>query len=414
MSKIDELIQELCPDGVEYKELGAVEDSGIIKLGRGNVISKTDIVGSPGDFPVYSSSAAGSGEFGRYGKYMFDDERITWSIDGGGRFFYRTAHKYSVTNVSGWLKVIKIDILDIKFLYYVLTDIWKTKAYDYTKKAHPSIIRKEYIIPIPPLPIQQEIVRILDNFTKLEAELEAELEARKKQYDYYRNQLLSPIEKDGKWYMNGNEVELKPLGDLIISLKTGLNPRKNFMLNPPDATNYYVTVRELSGNEITFYDKTDRIDNTALALINNRSNLDKGDVLFSGTGTIGRTALVKEKPKNWNIKEGVYTIKPDQSKIVSMYLLYSLNSQFAQKQISNKTVGSPVCSIPMADLKRILIAVPPLDDQERCAAILSKFDALSNDIAIGLPAEIAARRKQYEYYRGKLLRFKNITDRAEA
>ena len=100
MSRIDELIQELCPDGVMYSELGVIEDTGIIKLGRGNVISKKDIAEYPGDYPVYSSSASGSGEFGRYGKYMFDDERITWSIDGGGRFFFRHANKYSVTNIS--------------------------------------------------------------------------------------------------------------------------------------------------------------------------------------------------------------------------------------------------------------------------------------------------------------------------
>lgn len=214
MSRIDELIQELCPDGVMYSELGVIEDTGIIKLGRGNVISKKDIAEYPGDYPVYSSSASGSGEFGRYGKYMFDDERITWSIDGGGRFFFRPANKYSVTNVSGWMKVIKNDVLNSQFLFYVLSDLWKNKAYDYTKKAHPSVIRNEYIVPIPPIPIQQEIVSILDNFTRLEAELEAELEARKKQYEYYRNQLLSPIEKDGKWYMNGNEAAYCQLSDL--------------------------------------------------------------------------------------------------------------------------------------------------------------------------------------------------------
>ena len=82
-----------------------LEMEGIVTLGRGQIISKDDILSCPGNYPVYSSSATGNGEFGRYGKFMFDDERITWSIDGGGRLFYREPHKYSVTNVCGWIKV---------------------------------------------------------------------------------------------------------------------------------------------------------------------------------------------------------------------------------------------------------------------------------------------------------------------
>lgn len=201
------------------------------------------------------------------------------------------------------------------------------------------------------------------------------------------------------------KVDIKPLKELIISLKTGLNPRKNFVLNPPDAINNYVTVRELSGMDITIYEKTDKVDDDALLLINNRSNLEKGDILFSGTGTIGRTALVKENPTNWNIKEGVYTIKPKKNMILSKYLIFSLNSQYSMKQVNDKTVGSPVCSIPMAELKKIFIPLPPLEEQERIVDILDRFDALVNDISIGLPAEIEARRKQYEYYRNKLLSF---------
>ena len=191
MSKTDELIQKYCSDGVEFKMLGDLEDSGIVKLGRGNVISKKDIADKPGEYPIYSSSASGVGEFGRYSKYMFDDERLSWSVDGGGRFFYRPAHKYSVTNVSGWLKVLQPDVLNTRYLFHILDSAWSTKKFDYIKKAHPSVIRNEYTIPIPPLEVQKEIVKILDTFTQLEAELTAELAARKAQYEYYRNQLLT-------------------------------------------------------------------------------------------------------------------------------------------------------------------------------------------------------------------------------
>ncbi len=150
-----------------------------------------------------------------------------------------------------------------------------------------------------------------------------------------------------------NGVEFKELGEIIISLKTGLNPRKNFVLNTAKAMNYYVTVRELNGINVAFHDKTDRVNDEALKLINNRSNLEIGDVLFSGTGTIGRTALVQREPKNWNIKEGVYVIKPKKELIFSKFLLFFLNSGQAKQQIDNKIVGSPVRSIPMAELKKV-------------------------------------------------------------
>lgn len=189
MTKIVELLEQLCPNGVKYLKLGELEDTGRIRLGRGNVISKQDIQNNPGHYPVYSSAATNNGMIGRYGKYMFDDERISWSIDGGGKFFYRNDEKYSITNVGGWLKVIDSGI-STRYLYHVLSNAWSRKTFDYTHKAHPSVIRDEYIVPIPPLPVQEEVVRILDKFTLLEAELEAELSARRKQYEFYREQLL--------------------------------------------------------------------------------------------------------------------------------------------------------------------------------------------------------------------------------
>ncbi|MBI2047889.1 MAG: restriction endonuclease subunit S [Parcubacteria group bacterium] len=148
------------------KKLGDLEDTDIIKLGRGNVISKNDIEETPGDYPIYSSSQQNEGEFGRYGKFMFDEELITWSVDGGGQFFYRPEHKYSVTNVCGWLRVLKSEILNCKFLYYTLYFAHKKLNFDYTFKAHPSVIRKMYKIPLPPLQIQKQIVERLDKIVE--------------------------------------------------------------------------------------------------------------------------------------------------------------------------------------------------------------------------------------------------------
>ena len=133
----------------------------MISLGRGQIISKDEINQFPGDYPVYSSSASETGEFGRYGKYMFDDERITWSIDGGGKMFYRNKHKYSVTNVCGWLKVDTPKLL-AKYVYYCLFYQWSFRQFDYQYKAHPSVIKEIYDIPIIDVAEQKVIIETLD------------------------------------------------------------------------------------------------------------------------------------------------------------------------------------------------------------------------------------------------------------
>ena len=144
-----------------------LEESGDITLGRGQVISKKDLVADPGIYPVYSSSAQGKGEFGQYGKFMFNEELISWSVDGGGRFFYRPKHKFSVTNVSGWLRVNSPQKINARYLYRVLDAEWQLKSFDYVAKAHPSVIREIYKIPLPPLDVQEQIVAEIDQHQKV-------------------------------------------------------------------------------------------------------------------------------------------------------------------------------------------------------------------------------------------------------
>ena len=193
---------------------------------------------------------------------------------------------------------------------------------------------------------------------------------------------------------------------MILSLNTGLNPRQFFRLNTDDAENYYITIREIHGGRIVPSEKTDRINDEALCLCNNRSNLEVGDVLFSGTRTIGETAVITEEPSNWNIKEGVYTIKPDQTRIVPQFLRYLLTSEQMKTAYMKKVAGGTVKSIPMAEMRKLLIPVPSIDEQKRIVLLLSRFDTLCNDLKEGLPAEIEARQRQYEYYRDRLLTFK--------
>lgn len=215
---------------------------------------------------------------------------------------------------------------------------------------------------------------------------------------------LSYLEK----LLDGVEVEWKMLGEVIHSLKTGLNPRQNFSLNTLDAQGYYVTVREIQNGKVVFLDKTDRVNDRALKIINGRSNLEAGDILFSGTGTVGRIAVIEENPINWNIKEGVYTIKPIKKKIAPRFLSYLLQSSKIVKDYSKKIVGNPVISLPMGDLKKLLIPIPCPDNPEKSLAIqseivriLDKFTALTAE----LTAELTMRKKQYNYYRDQLLCF---------
>jgi len=412
MSELSYLEKLLDGAEVEWKTLGDVST-----LKRGRVMSKDYLVENAGSFPVYSSQTARNGIIGQIDTFDFDGEYISWTTDGAnaGTVFYRT-DKFSITNVCGLIKINDKSKLNCKFLFYLLSI--KAKKHVYAGMGNPKLMShqvEKVPVPIPcpnnpkkSLAIQGEIVRILDVFASLTAELTAELNMRKKQYNYYRDRMLTF--KDG-------EVEWLPLGGVIESLKTGLNPRKNFTLSTSDAKGYYVTVREIQNGEIVFLDKTDRVNGEALKLINNRSNLEAGDILFSGTGTVGRISVIKENPKNWNIKEGVYVIKPSHGIINSKYIAHLLNSQKIIQEYSRKIVGSPVISLPMSELKKLQIPIPcpnnpekSLAEQSRIVSILDKFDALTNSISEGLPREISLRQKQYEYYRDQLLSFPKSLD----
>ncbi len=289
-------------------------------------------------------------------------------------------------------------------------------------------------VPIPPLEIQQEIVKILDAFTELNTELNTELKARKKQYEYYQNMLLdfngiNQNHKDAKERLAQKTypkrlktllqtlapkgVEFRKLGDIILSLKTGLNPRKFFKLNTPNANNYYVTVRELEEHTIKFTHQTDRIDDNALSLCLKRSNLEKDDILFSGTGTIGKVSIIKENPNNWAIKEGIYSIKPNKKIVFPRFLMFCFENLNIQNDIKSKSFGGIVKSISMNDLQQITIPIPPLEIQQEIVKILDQFSLLTTDLLAGIPAEIKARKKQYEYYREKLLTFKPLNPNKE-
>ena len=394
MNKIEKLIQELCPEGVNIRLLGDLEDSGVLKLGRGNVISKSDLASTPGDFPVYSSSAAGEGEFGRYGKFMFEDERITWSVDGGGRFFYRPPHKYSVTNVSGWLKVLDPKALSTKYLAHVLFHLWSTKTYNYIVKAHPSVIRQDYSIPVPPIQVQQEIVSILDKFTALEAELGAELEARGRQSEHLRSELVSAF--------SGSGVETVKFGE-VASIVRGASPRPiQSHLTTEDNGVSWIKIGDVDPSEkyITKTAQMIKPDSVKLS-----RQVKPGDFVLSNSMSFGRPYISKI---NGCIHDGWLAISDFQERLDSDYLYHLLRSDFIQDELRKRASNGTVSNLNAEIVKALELPLPPLEKQTELAARLDSFEALIGSKSQGLPGEIQARRKQYEYYRNKLLTFKEL------
>ena len=193
-------------------------------------------------------------------------------------------------------------------------------------------------------------------------------------------------------------VERKPLYSIVRSISTGLNPRQNFVLNEDKANYYYVTVKEITTNKVIFSDSTDKITEAAKRIINNRSKLAIGDILFSGIGTIGKVAYVDIPTNNWDCSESVFLIKPNET-VKGKYLSYILSSDVAKQQYEKGSAGAIMKGVRKSTLENLLIPLPSLSEQERIVGILDTFTSSIEN----LKAQISLRRKQYEHYRDKLL-----------
>ena len=279
--------------------------------------------------------------------------------------------------------------ISVKFLYYVL----KNNAQYFREAASkmgslPQIslaVTEDFKIPIPPIEIQSEIVRILDTFTALTTELTekltAELAARKKQYEYYRDLLLT-----------FDSVEFKPLGEIAKYSSERISAQNL-------TENNYVGVDNLLSN------KRGKIFSSHLP---NKGNFAK---FFSEDILIGNIRPYLKKIWFADCEGGasgdVLTIQVENKNIVRpKFLFYFLSSDNFFYRFNNSVKGG---KMPRGDKNFVMkyeIPVPPIEEQERIVKILDRFDKLCNDISEGLPAEISARKKQYEYYRDKLLTFK--------
>ena len=370
MNRIEKLIAELCPNGVEWKKLGEV--CGLITTGKLNA----NVMEENGIYPFFTCDERPY----RINTYAFDLEAILISGNGskvGHLNYYKGKfNAYQRTYVLGLFS----ELIRPMFLFHFLKGHLKNYIFINSRKGSVPYITlpmlQNFPIPIPPLPIQEEIVKILDTFTELEAELQAELEARKKQYEYYRNKLLTPVEHNGRWYLNGKEVEWKKLGEVCGLITTG-----KLNANAMEENGIYPF--------FTCDEKPYRINTYAF---------DLEAILISGNGSkVGHLNYYKGK---FNAYQRTYVLGLFSELIRPMFLFHFLKGHLKNYIFKNSRKGSvPYITLPM--LQNFPIPIPPLPIQEEIVKILDTFTALEAE----LEAELEARRKQYEYYRNKLLQF---------
>ena len=191
--------------------------------------------------------------------------------------------------------------------------------------------------------------------------------------------------------------------DIVVFARTGLNPRKNFVLG--NGTNKYITIKNIYDNKLVIDENTDLVDDEAIKLIHKRSKIKKGDILFCSIGRLGDMYIIEDEPEGWDINESVFAFTLNEKIIRQKFFYYYFKSRKTLNYLNRNSSGSTFKSIKMEQLKKMNFVLPSLEEQDRIVAVLGKFDALANDISQGIPAEIEARRKQYAYYRDKLLSF---------
>lgn len=430
MSNIKKLLEGV---EVEWKPL-AYSEYGVAELSRGRVMSKEYLINNAGEYPVYSSQTANNGEIGKIRTFDYDGEYVTWTTDGAnaGTVFHRTK-KFSITNVCGLIRIKNTKVLNYKFLFYWLSI--EAKKYVYSGMGNPKLMSNQIAkipIPIPPLEIQQEIVRILDSFSMLTAELQAELQARKSQYEYYRNQLLAyPMEESDQSSLRSNrsatsiqysdnstqplstlnphtgnsvlqprgKVEWKMLGEIGTFIRGNGLQKKDFMENGVPCIHY----GQIYTHYGTFATKTKSFVSKETA--NKCKKAHKGDLIIASTSEnvedVGKT-VAWLGDDDVAISNHTFIYSHNQN---PKYLAYLFQTQAFLKYKKTKVVGVKVIDIPQKALESFCIPVPPLEEQERIVSILDKFDALTTSLTEGLPKEIELRQKQYEYYRDMLLSF---------
>jgi type I restriction enzyme S subunit len=406
MSRIDDLMRELCPEGVPLALLGDGVNN------RDNERRPvTRELRQSGIYPYYGAN----GVQDYVQDFIFDGEFLLVGEDGsvieasGAPVLNWAEGKIWVNNHAHVLQE-RTGGPILRFLYFYLSTI-NVSAFvtgGSQKKINQGNLNN-IPIPRPPLEVQREIVSILDKFTQLEAELDAELEARRSQYEHTRDQLLDFSGDLSHHPLRELIAELCPEGvasprlDEVFEIRGGFTPPK---ANPglwSDGTVPWFRMEDIRENG--------RVLNGALQNVSEKALKESGafsanSIIVSTSATIGEHALITV-PFLANQRFTVLTIKSGYLEVLlpkfAFYLGFPLSYYCTQN-----TVKSGFAGVEMVAFRSFPIPLPPLEVQRKIVSILDKLDALVNDLTFGLPAEITARRKQYEYYRNKLLTFKEL------
>lgn len=461
MSRLEELIQELCPNGVEYKPLwfltiwdkkfNSVDRHKQTKVIKYKYYLAADLKGlesQTGDVKILTTSISDLWTTEEYVKDTMSEGEIVCIPWGGNPVVQYYSGKF-VTGDNRIATSANTSVLSNKFLYYFMQNSISDIASFYRGSGikHPDMAKVlDLMIPVPPLEVQREIVRILDSFTLLTAELTAELTARKKQYEYYRDELLKPkanipmVRLDvQKRYSEVLDNFEKICNDLNIGLPAEIEARQKQYEFYRDALLTYAETGKiiLTDKQTDEYNALIRLCQYVFGFvmlplseicnsISSGKAKTKDDIgkypVYGSTGIIARTdnaiynkmnilvARVGANAGYTHLAQGGYDVS-DNTLIVDVKNEYSL--KYIYYQLVNiglnryaKGGGQPL--VTAGQIKEVVLPVPMKQEQDRIVDILDRFDSLCNDITTGLPAEIEARQKQYEFYRDKLLSFKQL------
>jgi len=399
---------------VEWKKLGEVAE-----ISSGNSAPQHDEFFLGGEYPFCRTSDVGKvhhsinfyqikdklNEKGIKGLRLFKKETILLPKSGVSTLLNHRVMLSIDSYVSSHLATIyrKENKALSRYLFYFLSqldicDLIPDKSYPSLKISQIANIR----IPVPPLYVQEEIVRILDKFTTLEAELEAELDCRKRQYEYYRNQLLSfdMLNRGGQRLNNVSIMALGEVGEFIRGkrfVKTDITTQGCPCIHYGEMYTYYGIWANKSKSFIsqTLVNKK----NLRQALTNDVIIVGAGETIEDlgvGTAWLSQTPVV--------IHDACFIFR---SSLNPKYVAYFTRTNNFHDQLRRHVSSGKISAVNAKGLSKIKIPVPPLSEQERIVSILDKFDTLVNSISEGLPKEIELRRKQYEYYRERLLSFRH-------
>ena len=360
-----------------------------------------------------------------------EDEKERLKVSRGDVLFTRTSE---TAEDIGWSSVMLDDMDDCVFNGFTIKATPKTKellpeycAYCFSTSDFRQYVTKhcafttrasltgntiaQYRMTIPPLDIQSRIVNVLDNFEKICSDLKiglpAEIEARQKQYEYYRDKLLTFAETGNTILSRAEQSRalIKLLQYVFGYVRISLGDIGSICMCKRILKSQTNTVSGVPFYKIgTFGKEADAyISQETFNEYRSKYNFPKkGDVLISAAGTIGRTVVYDGKPAYFQDSNIVW-IDNDESIVLNSYLRYCY-----ELKPWKASEGGTIPRLYNDNIAKAVIAVPSIEEQKRVVPILDRFDAICNDLTGGLPAEIEARQKQYEYYRDKLLTFKEV------